>query len=194
MAETDQSGAADAAAVTAADPELTAEQAEAEARIRGFLIDIGVGFSIHRHPPLFTVEDSQNLRGVLPGLHVKNLFLKDKKGALRLVTCLEDRAFKIRDLEKALPAPKMSFGKPELLWEALAVRPGAVTPLALLADRERRQVAFALDADLPDAEVVNCHPLHNRATIALSGAGLMAALAAIGHTPQLIDFGGLAAE
>ena len=48
------------------------------------------------HPPLFTVEESQALRGTIPGGHTKNLFLKDKKGALFLVTALEDAAIDLK--------------------------------------------------------------------------------------------------
>ena len=36
-------------------------------------------FQIHDHEPLFTVEDSENLRGEIKGAHTKNLFLKNKK-------------------------------------------------------------------------------------------------------------------
>ena len=34
---------------------------------------------IYNHPPLFTVEDSERLRGEIQGSHSKNLFLKNKK-------------------------------------------------------------------------------------------------------------------
>ena len=32
-------------------------------------------FQIHDHDPLFTVEDSESLRGEIKGAHTKNLFL-----------------------------------------------------------------------------------------------------------------------
>jgi Ala-tRNA(Pro) deacylase len=51
---------------------------------------LGIAHATVRHPPLFTVEQSRALRGTIPGGHTKNLFLKDKKGALFLVTALED--------------------------------------------------------------------------------------------------------
>ena len=47
---------------------------------------LGIVHSTVSHPPLFTVEQSQGLRGTIPGGHTKNLFLRDKKGALYLVT------------------------------------------------------------------------------------------------------------
>ena len=56
------------------------------------------------HPPLFTVEQSQALRGTIPGGHTKNLFLKDKKGALFLVTALEDAVIELKSLHRRLGA------------------------------------------------------------------------------------------
>ena len=138
----------------------------AEADLMAFLTSLGAASTVHRHPPLFTVEDSQQLRGDIPGAHVKNMFMKDKKGGLWLVSCLEDRKIRIKDLEKVLGAPKMSFGKSDLLWETLGVKPGAVTPLAVINDREAQAVTVVLDAQMMAAEIVNCHPLHNEATIA----------------------------
>lgn len=164
-----------------------------EAGIFDFLTAHGVGFTVHRHPPLFTVEDSQGLRGDLPGLHVKNMFLKDKKGGLWLVTCLEDRRIKIRDLEKALGAPKMSFAKPDVMAAAIGVAPGAVTPLAALNDRAAHAVTVVVDQSLVDQDPLNCHPLHNEATVALSWEGLARFFAATGHPPILVDFDALEA-
>jgi len=94
-----------------------------------FLDELGIVTTTVTHPPLHTVEESKALRGDLPGAHIKNLFLKDKKGRLFLLTCLENRTVDMKQLHKTLDSARLSFGKPELLWETLGVRPGAVTPL-----------------------------------------------------------------
>ncbi len=182
--------ASDDTASEISEDSVEADLAE-EARLLGFLQELGVESAVHRHPPLFTVEDSQALRGELPGAHVKNMFLKDKSGGLWLVTCLEDRKIRIRDLEKAVGARKMSFGKPELLLETLGVRPGAVTPFAAFNDREARAVTVVLDSALDASEIVNCHPLHNAATLAVPAAGLVRFFEATGHQPVRVDFDAL---
>ncbi len=41
---------------------------------------------------MFTVEEAKALRGDLPGHHIKNLFLRNKKEEMWLVVALEDRA------------------------------------------------------------------------------------------------------
>ena len=87
-----------------------------EAELYTLFREHGISWSHHTHPPLHTVEESKELRGDLPGAHVKNMFLKDKKGQHWLVTCFEYRKIRIRDLEKQIGAPKASFGKPEALW------------------------------------------------------------------------------
>jgi len=164
----------------------TAEMA-GEAELYAFLRDLGVTWRHHTHPPLHTVEESRALRGEMPGAHVKNMFLKDKKGALFLATCLEDRRIRIRDLEKAVGAKGMSFGKPDLLGEVLGVKPGAVTPFGLLNDRDGR-VRFLLDRGLRAHDLLNVHPLHNEATTAIAMTDLDRFLAATGHQAEEVDF------
>jgi Ala-tRNA(Pro) deacylase len=153
----------------------------------------GIPFSRHAHPPLFTVEESRRLRGDLAGAHVKNMFLKDRKGALVLVTCREDRRIRIGALERALGTKRLSFAGAETLMAHLGVLPGAVTPFALLNDREPPRVRFVLDAVLAEADPVNVHPLHNAATLALRAADLLRLLAETGHAAELLDFAPLEA-
>lgn len=151
-----------------------------------------LAWSHHNHPPLFTVEQSIALRGDLPGAHVKNMFLKDKKDRLWLVTCLEHRRVRIRDLEKQVGAAKASFGNPDLLWDVLGLRPGAVSPLGLINDVGHR-VTLILDRQMLDHDPINVHPLHNEATTAMPCADLMRFFQITGHDPLIVDFDALEA-
>ena len=109
---------------------------------------LGIAHPTVTHPPLFTVEESQALRGAIPGGHTKNLFLKDKKGALFLVTALEDAAIELKSLHRRLGASgRFSFGSADVLLEALGVVPGAVTPFGAINDTGGR-VTVVLDAEL----------------------------------------------
>lgn len=150
----------------------------------------GIEYAHHTHPPLHTVEESQALRGDLPGAHVKNMFLKDKKDQLWLVTCLEHRRIRIRDLEKQIGAPKASFGKPEALWEALGIRPGAVSPFGLINDPGHR-VRVVLDQQMLAVDPINAHPLHNEATTTISAADFRRFFEITGHDPLIVDFDAL---
>jgi len=164
-----------------------------QAELYALLEANGIAYAHHTHPALFTVEQSQALRGALPGGHVKNMFMKDKKGAIWLATCLEDRQIRIRDLEKEVGAKGLSFGKEDLLWEVLGVRPGAVTPFGLINDTGHR-VNVAVDRKLLEHDPINVHPLHNEATTAISPAGFLKFLELTGHRPVLVDFDRLEAQ
>ena len=104
-----------------------------------FLDRLGIAHATVTHPALFTVEQSRELRGTIPGGHTKNLFLKDKKGALFLVTALEDAVIELKSLHRRLAASgRFSFGPADLMRATLGIEPGAVTPLAAMNDSERR--------------------------------------------------------
>ena len=173
---------------------MTTSPPSAETALLSFLDEIGVAYYLHRHIPLFTVEDSKAATGHLPGAHTKNLFLKEKKGGYVLTTCLEDRRIKIKHLEKAIGAKRLSFGSAEDLKAVLGVIPGSVTPFAAFNDRAAPSVRVVLDAQMMEEEVLNYHPLHNEATIAVSNAGLRAFFAATGHDPIEVDFDALEAQ
>ncbi|MEM7177455.1 MAG: prolyl-tRNA synthetase associated domain-containing protein [Pseudomonadota bacterium] len=168
------------------------KQMAGEAELYALLHAHGIVWTHNTHPPLFTVEDSKALRGDLPGAHVKNMFLKDKKGGLWLVTCLEHRRIRIRDLEKQIGARKASFGKPELLWETLGIRPGAVSPFGLIND-PGHQVRVVLDQQMLAIDPINAHPLHNEATTSLSSADFRRFFEITGHDPIVVDFDALEA-
>ncbi len=159
-----------------------------EAELYALFADHGIAYAHHTHPPLFTVAESQALRGELSGGPVKNMFMKDKKGAIWLATCLEDRRIRIRDLEKEIGAKGLSFAREELLWEVLGVRPGAVTPFGLINDGAPQRVRVALDAQMLARDPLNVHPLHNEATTTISKDGFLKFLALTGHEPVLVDF------
>lgn len=147
---------------------------------------MGVTYVEHRHPPLFTVEDSKQLRGELLGGHCKNLFLKDRKGQYWLVVALEDRPIDLKTLDKKIGAARLSFGSADRLWEVLGVRPGAVTPFSLINDTAR-QVKLVLDKGMLAHDPLNYHPLVNDRTIAVSPEGLLAFLRQTGHDPMILD-------
>ncbi|WP_414642901.1 prolyl-tRNA synthetase associated domain-containing protein [Brevundimonas sp.] len=141
----------------------------------------------HDHPPVFRVEEGQELKSSLPGAHTKNLFLKDKRGAVWLVSARQDTVVDLKRLPRAVGSDRLSFGREELLWDLLGVRPGSVTALALINDPDRR-VTFVLDRALWDAEFVNFHPLTNAATTALTQADFRRFLSSLGRDPLVIDF------
>ncbi|MEO9900140.1 prolyl-tRNA synthetase associated domain-containing protein [Nisaea sp.] len=157
----------------------------------GHLDELELCYDLHRHPPLFTVEDSKALRGELPGGHCKNLFLRDRKGKMWLVVTLEDRPIDLKQLGAAFGGARLSFGSPDRLMTHLGVIPGAVSPYALFNDVDRA-VTVVLDKELLTFDLLNYHPLSNEMTIAVSPDSLLAFLKNLGYEPEILDFAALA--
>lgn len=155
---------------------------------------LGIPHSTVRHPPLFTVEESRTLRGPIPGGHTKNLFLRDKKGALFLVVALEDALIDLKGLHRRLGASgRFSFGSADLLREALGVEPGSVSPFGAINDTQGR-VAVVLDAPMLEQRTLNYHPLTNTMTTAIARDDLVRFLVWTGHTPRIETVSGPAPE
>lgn len=148
---------------------------------------LGIPHETARHPPVFTVEQARLHRARHDGAHVKNLFVRNRKGAMWLVTVREERAVDLKALARRLGASSLSFASYDRLRTHLGVEPGSVTPLAALHDRDGL-VTVVLDASLPASEAVHCHPLTNDRTTTLRGADLVRYLESTGHAPVLIDF------
>jgi len=158
-----------------------------KAALFAFLDAHGVAHRTVEHPAVFRVDEGREIKAALPGGHTKNLFLKDAKGQLWLISALGETAVDLKALPKVIGSARLSFGSAELMQSVLGVAPGSVTAFALINDRER-QVRFVLDAALLAHETVNFHPMTNTATTAVSREGLETFLAALGIEPLVVDF------
>jgi Ala-tRNA(Pro) deacylase len=153
----------------------------------GWMAERGVDQRTHDHPAVFTVDEGHDIKAAMPGAHTKNLFLKDKKGQLWLISARQDTVIDLKATPRVIGSDRLSFGNETLMYETLGVRPGSVTALGLINDVDRR-VRFVLDKRLWDADIVNFHPLTNTATTALSQAAFRRVLAELGREPLVIDF------
>jgi len=147
--------------------------------------ELGIKTETKTHDPVYTVEEARALRGEIAGGHCKNLFLKDKKGAVWLVVCLEDAQIDLKSLPEKIGSARISFGKPDLLMEVLGIEPGSVTPFALINDTETR-VNVVLDARMIEHKIVNYHPLENTATTSIAANDLIEFIRSCGHRPQIV--------
>jgi Ala-tRNA(Pro) deacylase len=149
----------------------------------------GIATTTVEHPPLFTVEESQALRGEIPGGHTKNLFVKDKKGRLFLLVLGEETVVDLKRVHEKIGAQgRVSFGSAELLQEVWGVAPGAVTPFGAVND-EAVRVSVVLDETMMRHDRLNFHPLVNTHTTGLASADLVKFLRATGHEPAIAALG-----
>ena len=150
------------------------------------LAELGIETKTVRHPPLFTVADSQALRGELDGGHTKNLFVKDRKDNFFLLVVEEDAEIDLKQVHHLIgAASKVSFGKPEKLMEYLGVIPGAVTAFGIVNDTGHAVKIF-FDEALLRHEVINAHPLVNDATTSIARDDLLRFVESTGHDATVL--------
>ncbi len=167
----------------------TSSMSASAEHLLAYLADLGIATSTVEHPPVFTVEESQALRGEIPGGHTKNLFVKDKKGRLFLLALGEETEVDLKRVHERIGGQgRVSFGSAGLLDEAWGVQPGAVTPFGAINDPDGR-VSVVLDEAMMERERLNFHPLVNTRTTGLASADLIKFLRATGHEPLITPFG-----
>ena len=151
------------------------------------LDSLGVEHVTHEHPAVFRVGEGEEIKAAIPGAHTKNLFLKDAKGQLWLISAQDRTVIDLKRLHTVIGSARLSFGSAELMEAVLGVTSGSVTAFALVNDSDRR-VRFVLDRNLAEADRVNFHPLVNTATTGVDQAGFRKFLGAVGVTPMAVDF------
>jgi len=136
------------------------------------LAKIGIEYTNHEHPAVYTVEEADLYHEGIDGVHSKNLFFKDKKKKLFLIVTLSDKPIVIKEVAKKIGAKSPSFGKPDLLARVLGVIPGAVTPFGVIND-ESHEVKVILDKEMMENKLLNFHPLVNTATTTIASKDLV---------------------
>jgi Ala-tRNA(Pro) deacylase len=163
-----------------------------ESDLFGLLDRLSIVHSTYRHPAVFTVAEAQLHRPSPTPAHsvfIKNLFIKNKKDQMFLLTLKEDRPVDLKSLGELCGATKhVSFCSKERLLENLGVLPGAVTPFSVMNDK-KGDVVIVLDKELVEdgVEWIHAHPLHNEATTMISPRDLLVFLKETGHEPKIIE-------
>ena len=153
------------------------------------LAALGIEARTTRHPPVFTVAESQALRGALPGGHSKNLFLRPARGEgpYLLAVLEEERRLSVNALARAAGAGRVEMAPAEALRAVLGVEPGSVTPFGLV-NAAPGAVRVVIDAGLLHGHAwVHFHPLVNSMTTAIRPADLLRFLEGLGHRVEILD-------
>ena len=126
---------------------------------------LGIAYTHHEHEAAFTVEDADRIYGHLEGGHLKNLFLRNKKGDRHYLVVVEShKQVDLKALRGALGESTLSFASPERLLRHMGLTPGSVSPMGLINDTTGAVTAY-FDQDLLGFELLNFHPNRNTATI-----------------------------
>lgn len=118
-----------------------------------------------KHEAAYTVSDMDKININLDGIGCKNLFLKNKDNKFYLVVLPDKKRANIKEIEKIVDAKNLSFASPDTLEEILNLKPGSVTPLGIMNDKENK-VTVILDKELQNNHVL-IHPLINTKTVSI---------------------------
>ncbi len=157
------------------------------------LRNLKIEYRLYHHEPIFTVAEGEHLKENIPGLHCRNLFLRDKKKRMFLIVAANETAVDLKKAQNLLECDRLSFGSTERLWQYLGIRPGSVCPFCVINDQEK-DVEVILDKYMMSADIVCYHPLDNAMTIGLTPEDLIKFIEYTGHKPRVVDLSPAAPE
>ena len=132
--------------------------------LKTFLNKHNILYSEYEHPAVFTVAESDKVTKHIPGLRTKNLFLKDNLGQFYLVCMPSAKRLDIKHLKKYFQVKKLNFATPEELAAELQLKPGSVSPLAMI---HAKNTTLLIDQEVWNANEIGVHPNKNTSTLVL---------------------------
>ncbi len=114
--------------------------------------------------------------------------MRDKKKQFYLITAEENTTVDLKHLRKELGANRcLTFSTDEELYEKLKLKPGEVTPFALLNCERDESVKLVLDPKLLNQKEINFHPLDPNSTITISYESVESFVRSCGHSITTLD-------
>ncbi len=151
-----------------------------------YLTKHGVQYEVTEHEAVFNMEELDAVALPYPDRDAKNLFVRDdKKKNYYLITVRGDKRVDLKEFRKKHQLRNLSFASAEDLMSIMGLIPGAVTPLGLLSDEERK-VTLYLDAAFGDG-LAGVHPNDNTATVWLKAADIAQLISEHGNTVHIVD-------
>ena len=156
------------------------------------LKEFGLAYEVYSHVACTTADE---LVANVPlasdkETHTKNLFFKDKKHGMFLVTHATSTTFNTKQLGALLKLEgkvNMRLADATLLDKHLKAQPGHVGPLCIAND-ESKEIKLILDKALMDYETIHSHPARNDASVKLAPAVLQEFMTKAGVEPIIVDF------
>lgn len=147
---------------------------------------LGIEFEVTEHAAVFNMEEIASVDLPYPELDAKNLFVRDdKKRAYYLITVMGHKRVNLKDFRKAHATRPLSFASEEDLMSLLGLIPGAVTPLGLLNDHERKVELYLDEAFM--GGIIGVHPNDNTATVWLAAEDLVHVIEAHGNVVHVVS-------
>ena len=138
-----------------------------EIRVYDLLDSLGIEYQRTDHGHADTMEACNEIDAVLDVLICKNLFLSNRqKTDFYLLMMPGDKPFKTKELSKQIGSARLSFATPDFMLEFLDIKPGAVSVMGLMNDKDNR-VRLLVDEDVLGKYLDAVH--HTATTVKLIG-------------------------
>ena len=152
-----------------------------------FLTASGVEYEVTEHEAVYNMEELDAVDLPYPGADAKNLFVRDdKKRNYYLITVKGDKRVDLKEFRKTHETRPLRFASEDDLMAIMKLISGAVTPLGLLNDDERK-VQFYIDEDfMAGSGRIGVHPNDNTATVWLQASDLIKLIEEHGNAVHVI--------
>lgn len=125
-----------------------------------------IWYEITEHQAVFNMQELAQIQVPYPERDAKNLFIRDdKKRNYYLITVKGDKKVDLKEFRRKNSTRPLTFASSEDLMEILNLIPGAVTPLGVLNDKERKVIVFIDEFFKEEPSIIGIHPNDNTATI-----------------------------
>lgn len=169
-------------------PTDTSTRLEKEIRVYDLLDSLNIEYMRVDHEQADTMEVCSEIDKVLDTLICKNLFLCNRqKTEFYLLMMPADKPFKTKDITKQIGCSRLSFADSEHMERLLDIKPGAVSVMGLMNDKDN-EVQLLIDKRVLEGDTVGCHPCVNTSSLRLSTNDILDKfLPAVKHRSLIVD-------
>ena len=147
-----------------------------------------IWYEITEHQAVFNMQKLAQIKVPYPERDAKNLFIRDdKKRNYYLITVKGDKKVDLKEFRRNNNTRPLTFASSEDLMEILNLIPGAVTPLGVLNDKERKVIVFIDEFFKEEPSIIGIHPNNNTATIWLYTKDLIDIIKEHGNAVEIIN-------
>lgn len=159
-----------------------------EVRVYDFLDSLGIEYFRTDHEEANTMEVCNEIDKVLGTLICKNLFLCNRqKTDFYLLMMPGDKPFKTKDITKQLDCSRLSFADSEAMLEYLDIKPGAVSIMGLMNDKDNK-VRLVMDKAVVEEDTIGCHPCVSTSSLKIRTDDILNVyLPAVHHEPTFVE-------
>ena len=147
-----------------------------------------IWYEITEHQAVFNMQELAQIKVPYPERDAKNLFIRDdKKRNYYLITVKGDKKVDLKEFRRNNNTRPLTFASSEDLMEILNLIPGAVTPLGVLNNKERKVIVFIDEFFKEEPSIIGIHPNDNTATIWLYTKDLIDIIKEHGNAVEIIN-------